>query len=352
MDTKVITNIPGKSGGFWHAHTVLIGPTQPSAWLKRCVGANWAVRLANLIVAFRLFLRRSSQNVIVTGGGLDGLTFAALQSLLPFGRRPHVLVDCYWYLPRSRWGQWLRSLRIRWAARSAERFVVWASHEVEDYASAFGVPPEKFLYVPFHTTLDFYEFTVRDDGYVFAGGDSVRDYPTLVEAVRPLDVPLWIATTRPQQLQGITIPAHVRVEATSAGGFRHAMGAAKLVVVPMQGGLLRSGGQQTCLNAMWMGKPTIAVGRRWATDLMEDGVHGLIVDYGDVAGLRRALQWVFDNPEKAAEMARRGQAHAQKFTTHRCMETIHELALRPVTTGANSLAPRPQQPEEVACSGS
>ena len=45
-------------------------------------------------------------------------------------------------------------------------------------------------------------------------------------------------------------------------------------MIAMQGGLLHSGGQQTCLNAMFMGKPTIAVGRKWAIDLIEDGVDG------------------------------------------------------------------------------
>src|SRR5690606_23552269 len=97
-----------------------------------------------------------------------------------------------------------------------------------------------------------------------------RDYGCLIEAVRPLDLPVWIATTRTEQLKGIDIPPHVRVEGTTAAGFRQAMAAARLVVIPMQGGLLHSGGQQTCLNAMRMGKPTIAVGRKWATDLMED----------------------------------------------------------------------------------
>jgi glycosyltransferase involved in cell wall biosynthesis len=296
-------------------------------WLRRL--GNWATRLSDIFVAIRLFLRRAPGRCFVTGGGLDGLTFATLQTLFGRARCAHVMVDCNWYRSRTRFGRWLRRRQIQWAARSVEKFVVWASHEVEDYAREFGVAPDKFVYVPFHTTLDFYEFAVGDDGYLFAGGNYDRDYPTLVEAVRPLDVPVWIATTRPEQLAGVTIPAHVSVQGTTDAGFRQALAAAKLVVVPMQGGLLHSGGQQTCLNAMWLGKPTIAVGRRWAVDLMEDGVHGLIVDYGDVVGLRRAIRWVLENPHEAQQLARRGQEHAHNFTTRRCMETIHQLACKP-----------------------
>jgi glycosyltransferase involved in cell wall biosynthesis len=123
------------------------------------------------------------------------------------------------------------------------------------------------------------------------------------------------------------LPAHVTVRGTSTAGFRHAMAGARLVVVPMQAELLHSGGQQTLLNAMTMGKPVIAVGRPWASDFLTDGVNGLIVDHGDRAGLRRAIAWVLEHPDEAAEMARRGQAHAQRFTTSRCMMAIHRLAL-------------------------
>jgi glycosyltransferase involved in cell wall biosynthesis len=334
---EVITNVPGKPGGFWYAHTTLVGPTKPPPVLRRLCGKGWATRLLNIIVAVRLWIHRSPDRAFVTGGGLDGLLFALLQSLLPGQQRPHVMVDCNWYLPRTWLGRWLRCRMIQTAADSVKKFVVWARHEIDDYGRAFGVAPDKFLYVPFHTTLDFYQFEISDDGYLFAGGNYDRDYGTLVEAVRPLDVPVWIATTRPEQLRGMKMPEHVTVQGTTDAGFRQAMAAARLIVVPMQDGLLHSGGQQTCLNAMWMGKPTIAVGRRWAVDLIENGVHGLIVDYGDVEGLSRAIRWVLEHPEEARQMALRGQDHARQFTTHRCMETIYRLAREDANTRVSSL---------------
>jgi glycosyltransferase involved in cell wall biosynthesis len=103
------------------------------------------------------------------------------------------------------------------------------------------------------------------------------------------------------------------------------MAGARLVVVPMRKGLLHSGGQQTCLNAMLLGKPTIAVGRKWAVDFITDGCNGLIVDYEDPARLRRAIEWVLANPEAARRMAERGREHAAGFTTPRCMEAVYNL---------------------------
>jgi glycosyltransferase involved in cell wall biosynthesis len=321
----VLTDIPGKPGRFWGDHTTLVGPSRPPGWLLRLCGRRWADNLAGMTAAVRMFFRRSQCQGVVTDGGASGLLFAWLQVLFPQGRKPHVMVDCNWYLSGSPPRDWFKRWRIRFAARSVHAFAVWASHEVDDYHEAFGLPHEKLVYVPFHGTLTDYEYEIRDGGYLFAGGNYDRDYPTLIEAVRPLGVPTWIATTRPGQLHGVSLPPHVRVEGTTVAGFRQAMAAARLIVVPMQKGLLHSGGQQTCLNAMLLGKPTIAVGRKWAVDFITDGENGLIVDYEDVDGLRRAINWVLDNPDSAQRMAERGRAHAAQFTTERTMQTVYAL---------------------------
>ena len=324
--TTVLTDVPGKPGRFWGDHTVCVGPTRPPRWLVKLVGSGPAHDLTGSLAALRLFARRSEGRAVVTDGGASGLLFAWLQTMIPWGRKPHVMVDCNWYTSTNRIKTWLKGARLRLAARSVERFVVWANHEVEDYAAAFGLPLDKLEYVPFHTTLHDYAYEVRNDGYLFAGGNYDRDYPTLIDAVRDLDIPTWIATTRPEQIAGIPVPAHVRVEGTSVDGFRQAMAGARLIVVPMQSGLLHSGGQQTCLNAMYLGKPTIAVGRKWARDFITDGDDGLIVDYADPTGLRRAIRWVLDHPEAAERMARRAHVRAAWFTTERTMRTVHAIA--------------------------
>ncbi len=327
----VLTDVPGKPGRVWGDHTTCVGPSRPPEWLLRLLGRRWADNVSGMTAALRLFLRRHHCRGIVTDGGASGLLFAWLQALCPWGRKPHVMIDCNWYRPSSRLRAFLKGLRLRLAAHTVRRFVVWASHEVEDYARAFGLPPEKLTYIPFHITLGDYQYEERDDGYLFAGGNYDRDYRTLVEAVRGLNLPTWIATTRPQQLDGVQLPANVRIEGTTHAGFRQAMAAARVVVVPMQKGLLHSGGQQTCLNAMYMGKPTIAIGRRWATDFITDGWNGLIVDYEDVAALRTAIRWVLEQPEQARQMGERARAHAAAFTTERCMRAVYDLVVAPAS---------------------
>lgn len=324
-EPDVLTDIPGKPGRFWGDHTRFVASSQPPRWLCRLVGWGLAHDLVGGLAALRLFARRHQAAGIVTDGGASGILFAWLQALVPWGRRPHVLVDCNWYETPSAWKNRLKRWRLQLAARSVQRFVVWASHEIDDYSQAFGLPRERLEYVPFHTTLDNYTYEVRDDGYLFAGGNFDRDYPCLVEAVRPLAVPTWIATTRPEQLAGTDLPAHVRVEGTSVSGFRQAMAGAKVIVVPMQADLLHSGGQQTCLNAMFLGKPTIAVGRKWAGDFITHGEDGLIVDYQDPVGLREAIRRVLDHPAEAQAMGEKARRRAAWFTTERTMRSVYRI---------------------------
>ena len=328
----ILTDIPGKPGRFWGDNTTFIGPYQPSSRLQRLLGKRWAHNLTGVLAALKMFAQRRHCQGVVTDGGSSGMLFAWLQALCPWGRKPHVLIDCLWHQPASPIQAWFKKLRLRLAARSVRRFVVWASHEVEDFARAFGLPSRQLQYVPFHHTMRDYQYEVRDDGYLFAGGNSDRDYPTLVEAVRPLDLPVWIALTQRELLNGVDLPAHVRVESTTPEGFRQAMAGAKFIVVPMCKGTLRSGGQQTCLNAMLLAKPTIAVGRRWAVDFITDGEDGLIVDYEDREGLRRAIRWLLDYPDAARRMGERARERAAWFTTERCMRTIHNLVTGAVGT--------------------
>lgn len=352
----ILSDIPAKPGRFWGDRTTYIGPEQPSPRLRRLLGNRWAHNLTGVVAALRMFARRRHCQGVVTDGGSSGMLFAWLQTLCPWGRKPHVVIQCMWEKQPSRLKTWFKALRIRLASRSVHRFVVWASHEVEDFARAFGLPRRQLQYVPYHHTLHDYTFEVRDDGYLFAGGNSDRDYRTLVEAVRGLDVPTWIALTQRELLAGVAIPPNVRVEATTHEGFRDAMAAARLIVVPMQKDTLRSGGQQTCLNAMLLGKPTIAVGRRWAVDFITDGEDGLIVDYEDVTGLRRAIRWVLDHPDAARRMGERGRERAAWFTTERCMRTIYDLVVdaagaRPPQSRTESPTPRLEPARDVSTSG-
>ena len=289
-----------------------------------------AARAQALRRAWALFREAPEFNVVITTGTLDGLTYAFLQKLRGPRRPINVMHDCYWY-----GGNWLRRAWMRSCLRLVDCCVVWASVERTRYANAYGVSQNKFAFVRHHHTLKRYQFEVGDDGYIFTGGDSDRDYGPLLEAIRDLPVPCVMATRRPQLLTGLQVPANVRVVSATPAEFRQLMARSRMVVVPMRANLLRTGGQQTFLNAMYMSKPAILTDPEGGVDYIQHGKTGLLVPHGDAEALRNAIQYLWEHPEDARVMGERGQEAAVPLTTERCNVEIWNLALGLLASGNN-----------------
>lgn len=61
------------------------------------------------------------------------------------------------------------------------------------------------------------------------------------------------------------------------------------------------------LEAWALGKPVVAARIGAVTDVIQDGVDGLLVPFGSVEDLAGALERLLDDPAEAADMGRRGQ---------------------------------------------
>lgn len=321
---RVLTTVPGKPDKFWGSRTTL-ADQHCNALLFGKKGRVKQHALALAVVVKMLCMRHRFDVVVVDGGPL-GQWYTWLQSLLFFGRKPTLMIDCLWYVDANPATQYVKRLHKKLSALSVDRFLVWAQHEIEDYAREFGIQKSKFKYVPFHITLEDYEFDVRDEGFVFAGGNGDRDYLVLIEAVRGLNMPVFLATTDMSLLQGVEIPSNVTVRGVSHEEFRERMASCRVAVVPMRGGLLHSGGQQTFLNSMYLGKPTVVVGARVADGYVEDGVNGLVVDYGDVQALREALVALWESSELRDRLGLAARETASTRTTVAFMQEIYAHA--------------------------
>lgn len=299
---------------FWRAQTEL--------WPKT---RNDRRVLHNLVQAWRILRRRRRYDVMVFDSEMLGNMVALLSAFLP-DRTPIVMIDCLWYEPRGCFRLWLKRLQFRLQAVAVKKFVVWASHEVRDYARMFRLPEEKFEYIPFHHTLEGFDYEVADGDYIFSGGDGNRDYRCLIEAVRGLNAKVHIATRLENWNEGAEIPAGVVARGATPEEFRKLMAGSKMVVLPMKGGFLHSGGQQTFLNAMALGKVVIVADDKGAKDYIQHGVNGLIVPSGDSEALRRELVNVFSNPGYARKLAQNAAKACEEYSTCRCMQRILDLA--------------------------
>ena len=203
-------------------------------------------------------------------------------------------------------------------------YCVLSSAELELFPRTWGVDPERVVFTPFCYTLTDEDLAAptSEEGGVFTGGDSLRDYGPLVEAARELAADVTVATGL---LSRDRLPPNVRAGRVSHDEFMALMRRASVVVVPLAGGVERSAGQQTYLNGMAMGKVVVATDSPGARDYIEDGTTGLIVPPGDATALRGALAWALDpgNAEDVRSMRERATRVArEQFSPDRYFERL------------------------------
>jgi glycosyltransferase involved in cell wall biosynthesis len=262
------------------------------------------------------------------------MIFSFLQRVLPGSRTATVMVDCLWYREPRLWRRILKHWQMRFCLRAVDRCVVWAERETRAYAGEFGIHPSKVAFVPHHSTLHphRYSFTVSQGDYIFAGGNGDRDYETFVAAMREIDFPCVIACTDDVRFSRIELPSHIRRVKASNEEFRQWIAGCSFVVLPMQGGLLHSGGQQTFLNAMSLGKPVVVTDVEGGRSYIEHGVTGLLVEPGRATELRDAIAFLTGNPDKRRAMGERAMQAAQKYTVSNCYDRICTIADEVVAT--------------------
>jgi glycosyltransferase involved in cell wall biosynthesis len=275
---------------------------------------------------FRSLLRGRPHILDSTSGRWhpDLLALAAVSLLRRTPRAPVVLMGAMWEPDAGLHGAVQRFL-VRRADRTIALYALQSSEELETFPVAWGVRRDKLRVVP-------YFFTIKDEDlprgpavesappYVFSGGDSHRAYAPLIDAARRLpEVPFVLGTRLFDGVGGL--PANVTARELPHLEFMRALTGAATVVIPLSPGLRRAAGQQTYLNAMWLGKPTIVTDAPAVRDHLKSGETALVVP-ATADALRDALEWALQAPE-AHVMALAGQRDVRaRFTFERHAEAV------------------------------
>ncbi len=323
---RILTTHRKQDHPAWRDRVVLL-----PGW-DQYVAATWRkssafIYLTDTVWALRLFNDSRRFDAVVTGSERASLGFALLQAFLRREKVPHVIIDCLWRTPNGPLRRYVVRFLLRRITHSVSRIVVHATRQIEMYARDLGLPKEKFSLVPCHTTLYGAEYPVSDGDYVFSGGDSKRDYRTLIEAARGLTCRVIIAAFSKAHFEGMDIPDNVEI---LSGGmsfedfYRLAAGAA-VVAVPLQPGLPYPGGQQVYLNAMAIGKPVVVADDCGADEYIANGVTGLVVPAGDAATLREAINTLVVDRDLATSLARNASATAAAFAPDVFIRRVLEI---------------------------
>ena len=284
-------------------------------------GAKPAFLNHPFLLSLGLLRSRSRHAVVVTSGSQVALLYGLLCRLLALPQK-QVVVQLYLNERRGL----LRALDplTRLVLRRAWGVIVNSRGEVDLLARRFGVPPARVRFVNYHTNIIEPELVEGRSAVLFAGGRNFRDYETLVEALRGLDLDAVIVCARDQLLASGTpsgTPDRVRIRREIPyADYLEELRQASIVVVPLSTETVPAG-QVAILEAMAMGKPVITTRGIGTVDYVRDGVDGLLYANGDAADLRRCIVKLAEDASMRSRMGVAALASVQAdFTFDRHVE--------------------------------
>jgi glycosyltransferase involved in cell wall biosynthesis len=259
--------------------------------VRRLCGSNWALAVLG-------YQRCREYDAVLTHGEMVGLPFAVLISTL--SRRPRHVSIAYYFNGKRNF-LWHRIVR---AHVGMDKIFTLARGVYEIGRGSLRIPESKLVYLEACGYVDakFYlgaRPKATNERQICSVGIGFRDYKTLIDAVAALPgLTLKIDPTsdwslRHSGLADLQIPPNVEICHMELGAVRRLYAESAVVVIPLHLNPIGAG-MQTLVEAMSMGKPVIITrskdntyaGRR---DIV-DGDNVILVNAGDVAGLRKAIE--------------------------------------------------------------
>lgn len=269
----------------------------------------------------RLFMELAKHDYVLINCSAPLLFHVALLNVLnPFSRCRVVSLDTVLPVPRltswtDRVSHWIKVCLFGRVHLFIEYF-----KDTRGYVLHYRMPAAKFRYVPFK--INRYEKVlatpVRDDGYIFCGGNTRRDFATLCEAVRGTSYPVRIVTMSEHIIRGhgssleeSSLPSNVTlVRHDGSDSFVDHIAAARLVVLPIKKQNISASGIGVYLAAMGLGKCVVISQGPAVDDIVPNGA-AVIVPPEDPAALREAIKRVYEDAELRQRVAETGKRYAR-----------------------------------------
>lgn len=309
---------------------LLRSPKAP-AWLKRL-----SRRLCFLYQPVLALARGKKYQALVTWNTRTGMVQGLVSRLLPKNRRSaHILRDFHLDLTRLADPVYmLRILLVRLAVPGIEAFLTTSREEVGLYASMFAIPPDRILFLPDTAGGKF--MTPRqypEEAYVFAYGNSDRDFDTLLAAAPAISGPVTILSQKWRP--SVPLPANVTVitRHLPQEELIERIAQARVVVIPIKSHHVAAG-QNAMLEVMCLSRPLVVTSNMTTLEHAQDGREALFHPPGDAVALAKAVNRLIEDQPLARTLGQNARRAALAFPERQVeifLEVLKRLQPRNVT---------------------
>lgn len=192
----------------------------------------------------------------------------------------------------------LRALRVPGLG-----FIAFSPGEARNLVQNVGMAPQDVHCHLWRQELDGRASQQGDDGSIFAGGFSNRDYDLLLEAAEPLPAPLVIVASQRNQIRQPARSSTRILRDLPEAEFEGLLARSSVVAMPLRG-LGEACGQSVLLRVLRHGKPLVATRHEAIEAYLGEDYPGF-VPHDDVQAMREALARVLEQPARREELAQR-----------------------------------------------
>lgn len=259
------------------------------------------------------------QDAVVSWNLPYATTLGLLTRLLrPFRNlSPHLARD--FHIDATRAGQPLYARKLQLLAEAMPGIdLAFTTSRAEEarYAKLFHCPGEKFRFLPDAPPSELFDvppIAVAD--YVFAYGNSDRDFDTLLRAAATLDAPVLLLSQN--YTPAVPVPRNVTLlrDYVSRQELIRLIGAAKCCVVPLREYQVAAG-QNAMFEAMALAKPLVIAQNVAVDEYVASERNALTYQPRDAADLAAKILYMLQHPDAAEALGRQARLSAQEWLTH------------------------------------
>jgi glycosyltransferase involved in cell wall biosynthesis len=286
-------------------------------------GIDLRARGAMFRFALRAYRATWNDENIYLGEEFPGIEYLAVHAVLRRKKRIAMMIH---NVASKRREIPLAKLRL---GRLADHLLCISEKSREELLTRYGIPSSRITVIGSRVDTSFFQPdpTAQVERQVCAAGAVNRDYETLIEAVRPLEVPTKIAADtawKHSTGEAQVGPLPPFVEMRSWGSYVNLRGLyaqSAVVVVPLKKAMLS--GVTVALEAMAMGKPVILTHNGYVEEFLRDGETGYFVPPEDKGALRDKIAYLLDHPAEAARVGAAARRWVEeRFSVERYVQRI------------------------------
>lgn len=267
-------------------------------WLRRNIGLNFCdLKTLMKITKYDVIIMKDDFSTVIT------VTCRLLNIKI-------VYLDALFVFPQ----RWWKILACRINLRLADGIIAYSTKQIDLWSKKFDFDPKKLKTLPYTIDVSFYKAPLCDINctrpYILTvGRDMGRDFGTLVESMKGLGMGLKIVTL-PYTLKNVNV-VHSWIEVLNNIPYKDMFrlyAGAMLVVIPLKrNAVMYPSGIRGMLEAMALSKALICSYSPVLEEYAKEGEGVIYVEPENIAALRGKLQDLLSNPQRLAELGKKGK---------------------------------------------